>query len=245
MPSAAMEGKTIPDVNFKVFQGGKWRDWRIRDMCANKTTVFFGLPGAFTPTCSTSHLPRYEELFELFQRIGVDDVYCVSVNDTFVMNSWAEINALRHVKMLPDGNGTFTEQMGLLVDKSKIGFGKRSWRYSMLVKDNQIQKMFVEPQEGSDPYGISDADTMMKYIDPGAVAPPRIVILSKKGCTRCLKIRLLLESKDLKFVELPLEDSVRVYTVSAISGKQSVPQVWVNGKHLGGAEAVERWISSF
>ena len=128
--------------------------------------VVFSLPGAFTPTCSSTHVPRYNELAPAFFANGVDRIVCMSVNDAFVMNEWARTQECGNVTMLPDGNGEFTEKMGMLVDKSELGFGKRSWRYSMLVKDGVIEKMFIEPEKAGDPFEVSDADTMLDLHQP-------------------------------------------------------------------------------
>lgn len=146
----------------------EWKEVFSSDIFKGKKVVLFALPGAFTPTCSTSHLPRYEELYEQFRAEGVDDVICLSVNDAFVMYQWGKSQGAENVFLLPDGNGAFTQQMGMLVDKENLGFGKRSWRYSMLVNDGVIEKIFTE--EGfsdncqTDPFEVSDADTMLDYI---------------------------------------------------------------------------------
>jgi thioredoxin-dependent peroxiredoxin len=167
----------VPDVVFKTRVrdesiGGenpfKWQDVSTADIFAGKKVVVFSLPGAFTPTCSTSHLPRYEELYNEFKAQGVDEIYCLSVNDAFVMYQWGLKQGAKNVKLLPDGNGEFSKAMGMLVDKSNLGFGMRSWRYSMLVNDYKIEKVFSE--EGfidncpTDPFEVSDADTMLAYI---------------------------------------------------------------------------------
>lgn len=150
----------------------RWQDRSTADIFAGKRVVVFSLPGAFTPTCSSTHLPRYEELFEEIQAQGVDDIYCISVNDAFVMFQWSKHIGAENVKMLPDGNGDFTRQMGMLVDKSNLGFGLRSWRYSMVVNDGEIEKEFVEPdfQDNcpTDPFEVSDADTMLAYLKDSA-----------------------------------------------------------------------------
>jgi thioredoxin-dependent peroxiredoxin len=167
----------VPDVVFKTRVrdesiGGenpfRWQDVSTADIFAGKKVVVFSLPGAFTPTCSTSHLPRYEELYDEFKAQGVDEIYCLSVNDAFVMYQWGLKQGAKNVKLLPDGNGEFSKAMGMLVDKSNLGFGMRSWRYSMLVNDYKIEKVFSE--EGfidncpTDPFEVSDADTMLAYI---------------------------------------------------------------------------------
>ncbi len=169
--------KTVPQATFQTrvrndaIEGPnpfEWKEVFSNDIFSNKKVVLFALPGAFTPTCSTSHLPRYEELYEQFKSEGVDDVICLSVNDAFVMYQWGQTQGAENVLLLPDGNGNFTREMGMLVDKENLGFGKRSWRYSMLVNDGVIEKMFAE--EGfsdnceTDPFEVSDANTMLDYI---------------------------------------------------------------------------------
>src|SRR5690606_38532178 len=128
------EGQRVPQVQFQVRADGEWKTVTTDDLFKGKTVVVFSLPGAYTPTCSSTHLPRFEEMTPTLQANGVDAVYCVSVNDTFVMNEWAKEEGLEHVQVIPDGNGEFTAGMGMLVDKNDLGFGKRSWRYSMLVR---------------------------------------------------------------------------------------------------------------
>ncbi len=169
--------KKVPDVVFKTRVrddaiGGdnpfKWYDLTTDELFANKKVVLFSLPGAFTPTCSTSHLPRYEALYDEFKALGVDEVVCLSVNDAFVMYQWGLKQGRKNVFLLPDGNGEFTRKMGMLVDKSNLGFGMRSWRYSMFVDNKEIKKVFVEPDFGdncpTDPFEVSDADTMLQYL---------------------------------------------------------------------------------
>lgn len=146
----------------------EWKDLSSEDIFGGKKVVLFALPGAFTPTCSTAHLPRYEELYDEFRKLGVDQVICVSVNDAFVMFQWAKTQGAAKVFLLPDGNGEFSRKMGMLVDKSNLGFGMRSWRYSMYVEDGEIVKMFIEPGYAdncpSDPFEVSDADTMLTWL---------------------------------------------------------------------------------
>ncbi|MGB7412947.1 MAG: peroxiredoxin [Thermosynechococcaceae cyanobacterium] len=167
----------VPDVTFKTRVrdesiGGdnpfRWHDLTTADIFAGKRVVVFSLPGAFTPTCSTSHLPRYEELYDEFKSLGIDAVICLSVNDAFVMYQWGKHQGAKNVFLLPDGSGEFTRKMGMLVNKDNLGFGMRSWRYSMVVNDSKIEKIFVEPDFGdncpTDPFEVSDADTMLAYL---------------------------------------------------------------------------------
>jgi thioredoxin-dependent peroxiredoxin len=159
----------------------RWEDRTTESFFAGKKVVVFSLPGAFTPTCSSNHLPRYEELYEEFKAQGVDDIICISVNDAFVMFQWSKHVGAKNVSLLPDGNGEFTRKMGMLVEKSNLGFGMRSWRYAMLVNDGQIEKIFVEPGFDDncavDPFEVSDADTMLAYLkgaqSAGVSAPLR------------------------------------------------------------------------
>ncbi len=173
----------VPDVVFKTrvrdeSVGGsnpyRWQDLTTQEIFGGKKVVLFSLPGAFTPTCSSNHLPRYEELYEEFKAQGVDAVICLSVNDAFVMFQWGKQQGADKVFLLPDGNGEFSRKMGMLVDKSNLGFGMRSWRYSMYVEDGEIKKLFVEPDFADncpiDPFEVSDADTMLAYLK-GAEAP--------------------------------------------------------------------------
>ena len=171
----------VPYTNFKTrtgddqavggcgLIGGEWKDVDTTEIFDNKKVVVFALPGAFTPTCSSQQLPGYEEKYDDLKAQGVDEVYCLSVNDAFVMNAWARDQKIEKVKVLPDGSGVFTQGMGMLVNKDHVGFGMRSWRYSMLVDNGEVVKIFEEPGknnagENGDPFEVSDADTMVKYL---------------------------------------------------------------------------------
>ena len=174
-----LEGQKVPQVVFKTRQGHQWVDISSDELFNNRTVVVFSLPGAFTPTCSSSHVPRYNQLTPALKQQGVDEVVCISVNDAFVMNQWQVDQCADNVFFLPDGNGEFTEQMGMLVDKDDLGFGKRSWRYSMLVKDGIIEKTFIEPEKPGDPFELSDADTMLRYINPTGERPADVTIFAE------------------------------------------------------------------
>lgn len=169
--------QTVPNVTFMTrvrndaLDGPnpfEWKQVTSDDIFKGKKVVVFALPGAFTPTCSTTHLPRYEELYDDIKAEGVDEVVCLSVNDAFVMYQWGIAQGAKNVFLLPDGNGEFSRKMGMLVDKSNIGFGMRSWRYSMFVDDGNIEKIFSEDgfcdNGETDPFEVSDADTMLAYL---------------------------------------------------------------------------------
>lgn len=235
-------GQNIPHVTLPVRHNFEWQQWNTDELFKNKTVVVFSLPGAFTPTCSSSHLPRYDQLASAFKENGVDEIYCISVNDTFVMNAWAGDLKVKNVKLLPDGNGEFTDGMGLLVEKEALGFGKRSWRYSMLVKNGVIEKMFIEEETPGDPFGVSDADTMLNYINPGAKAPASITILSKPTCPFCKKAKAMLEKNNLAYEEIVIGDAVSPVTIRALSGKTGVPQIFIDGNLIGGSSELEEYL---
>lgn len=172
-----MMPNTVPHVVFKTrvrneaISGDnpfEWKDLSSDDLFKGKNVVVFSLPGAFTPTCSTSHLPRFEALYNEFKAQGVDAVVCVSVNDAFVMYQWGKSQNAENVFLLPDGNGEFSRKMGMLVKKDNLGFGMRSWRYAMYVENGEIKQMFSEAgyqdDAPNDPFEVSDADTMLNYL---------------------------------------------------------------------------------
>ena len=173
--------KTIYNNIFKVrvndddekggctFVGGAWKDVSTDDLFKDRKVVLFGLPGAFTPTCSSEQLPTYAQDYDQFKSLGIDEVYCISVNDAFVMNAWARDLGIKNVKMIPDGDGAFTRSLGMLINKPLQGFGMRSWRYSALIDNKEIVQFNEEPGMNNlslddDPYTVSDPNTMLKYL---------------------------------------------------------------------------------
>src|ERR1035437_10066145 len=237
LPSAkSLEGKHVPNVSFKTRVNNQWRDVTTDEVFKGKTVVAFCLPGAYTPTCSSAHLPRYNELASVFRANGVDQIVCLSVNDAFVMNEWKQDQEAENLILVPDGNGELTAGMGLLVDKSNVGFGKRSWRYSMLVKNGVIDKMFIEPEKEGDPLEVSDADTMLKYINAKAVAPEPVLIFAKPGCPFCARAKALLESKGYSYSEISLGKHITSRPLRAVSGSGTWPQVFIGGKLIRSEE---------
>ena len=175
--------KRIPDANFRTrvhdaSAGGdnpyRWQTLSARELFSGRRIVLFALPGAVTPTCSSTHLPRYEELHDAFRARAIDEVICLSVNDAFVMFQWGRQLGIEKVRLLPDGGGEFTRNMGMLVKKDNLGFGMRSWRYAMVVNDHAIERMFVEPgftdHAADDPFVVSDADAVEAF--PGFFGVP-------------------------------------------------------------------------
>ena len=177
-------GLKLPEVTFKTrvrdesIAGPnpfRWQDRTTADYFAGKRVVLFALPGAFTPTCSTYQLPGYENGFATFQAEGIDEIYCLSVNDAFVMNKWAEAQGIKNIKVIPDGSGEFTRKMGMLVAKDNLGFGQRSWRYAAVVNNGEVEAWFEEPglsdNHAEDPYGESAPETVLAWLrEPKSVA---------------------------------------------------------------------------
>ena len=236
------EGQRVPDVTFRTRTNNDWVDITTDELFAGKTVVLFSLPGAFTPTCSSTHVPGYNELARVFNQNGVDHIICLSVNDAFVMNEWAKDQKAENVTFLPDGNGEFTEKMGLLVDKNDLGFGKRSWRYSMLVKDGVIEKMFIEPEKPGDPFEVSDAETMLKYLNPEAAKPQAVTLFTKVGCPYCAKAKKMLQERDISYEEIVLGNGIGTRTLKAVAGATTVPQVFFDGSLIGGSEELAAYL---
>jgi len=172
-----MQGAQVPHVTFKTrvrdeSVGGpnpfRWQDITSDDYFKGKRVILFSLPGAFTPTCSTYQLPGFEKSADDFRAQGIDEIYCMSVNDSFVMNKWAQDQGLENVKVIPDGSGEFTRKIGMLVEKDNLGFGMRSWRYAAVINDGVIEAWFEEPgrddNHAEDPYGESSPENLMSYL---------------------------------------------------------------------------------
>ena len=236
------ENHSVPQVTFRTRQDHEWIDVDSNDIFKGRTVVVFALPGAFTPTCSSTHVPRYNQLTPALKANGVDEVVCISVNDAFVMNEWQKEQNAHNITFIPDGNGDFTRGMDMLVPKNDLGFGDRSWRYSMLVKDGMIEKMFIEPDEPGDPFEVSDADTMLAYIAPNTPKPQDVTVFSREGCPFCVKAKGLLHDAGIEFDELVLNRDFHETTIRAISGETTVPQVFINGERIGGSEALEKYL---
>ena len=232
------EGQRVPNVTFHTRDHNHWVDVTTDALFTDKTVVVFSLPGAFTPTCSSTHLPGYNELAKVFKENGVDDILCVSVNDAFVMNEWAKSQEADNLTLIPDGNGEFSEGMGMLVEKADLGFGKRSWRYSMLVKNGVIEKMFIEPEEPGDPFKVSDADTMLSYINEQAEKPKVVSLFVKVGCPFCARAKGMLTDHGMDYEEIVLGRDANLRTLRAVTGAVTAPQVFIDGKLIGGSDAL-------
>ena len=238
------EGRKVPQVVFRMRRDHQWVDLSSDEVFKGKTIVLFSLPGAFTPTCSSTHVPRYNQLAPVFKAQGIDEVICVSVNDAFVMYEWGNQQKATNITFIPDGNGDFSRGMGMLISKQDLGFGDRSWRYSMLVKDGVIEKMFIEPDLPGDPFEVSDADTMLDFLAPHASKPLDVTVLTREGCEYCVRAKGLLRDAGIDFEELVLNRDYSEATIRAVSGKSTVPQVFINGDYIGGSEDLERYFNN-
>lgn len=245
LPTAdSLEGKPVPKVSFKTRADNGWRDLTTDELFKGKTVVVFALPGAYTPTCSSSHLPRYNELARVFRDNGVDDIVCISVNDAFVMDEWRRGQDAADITFVPDGNGDFARGMGMLVDKRELGFGMRSWRYSMLVRDGVIEKLFIEPEREGDPFEVSDADTMLRHMNPDARAPEPIVMFSRPGCPFCARAKAALAERKLRYTDISQDQKINTSVLRAVSGHITWPQVFIGGRLIGGADELEAYLAT-
>ncbi|HLP87618.1 MAG TPA: glutathione peroxidase [Nostocaceae cyanobacterium] len=259
-----LSGQKVPNITFHTRQNNQWVRVTSQELFAKKTVVIFSLPGAFTPTCSSSHVPGYDELAPKLKENGVDDIICISVNDAFVMNEWARTQGANNIKFIPDGNGAFTAAMGLLVNWAHLGFGNRSWRYSMLVKDGIIKQMFIEPYEPGDPFKVSDAQTMLNYLTSSSTTTATtattvttttvaaatttqsktFTLFTKDGCPYCIKAKSMLAQRGIAYDEVVVGRDIATSSLQAIAGATTVPQVFVNGKLIGGSEALEAYLAA-
>ncbi|XXQ31958.1 Thioredoxin domain-containing protein [Plasmodiophora brassicae] len=246
--ATSLEGRRVPDATFRFFKDGRFTDVRTDQLFNNQSIVAFALPGAFTPTCSSNHFPRYLELAQHFFDNGVDAILCISVNDSFVLDAWSKDQGNDDtVVMVPDGNGEFTKQLGMLLDLSSAGLGHRSRRYSMLVRDGLIEKAFVEPNVVGDPYAVSDADTMLAYLCPSLILQPDITVFTKATCPVSHAAKEWLKNRSLSFSEVVVGKDVSNQVLRAVSGSTKVPQIFVSGHHIGGFDELqtrEAWIQS-
>ena len=172
------EGFTLPEVQFLFRENSEFVTRTTSELFNNKRVVIFSLPGAFTPTCSAYQLPGFEEKYDEFTALGIDAIYCISVNDAFVMNAWTKDLNIENVKLIPDGNAYFTRSMGMLVNKSNLGFGNRSWRYAAVVDNGIIEKIFVErglrDNSDVDPYEETTPDKVLEYVASSVKTPATV-----------------------------------------------------------------------
>lgn len=233
-------GDRIPDTTVHRLEGGVPTAVSTDALLRGRRVVLFGLPGAFTPTCSTAHVPRFQQLAPVFFRHGIDEIICISVNDAFVMDAWARDQHADRITFLADGNGALTEALGLLVDKEVLGFGKRSWRHAMIIEDGVVQHTFIEPEKPGDPYEVSDADTVLEAVAPEARKPHDILLLTKPGCPHCARAEAALREAELDFEAVHASHRM----LRAVSETPTTPRVFVDGSLVGGADELASWLAA-
>ena len=230
------EGARVPDVELAELRDGNVKRMSSAELFRGRRVILFALPGAFTPTCSTAHVPGYVARLKDFHAAGIDDVVCLSVNDPFVMEAWQRSEKAQGVRFVADPYGEFTQAMGMSVDHRDASLGTRSWRYSMLVDDGKIEKMFIEPDVPGDPFDVSDAETMFKYLRPNQKTLGPAFMLARHGCPHCARAQELLKGRGIDFEAIYLGDELTMQGVKAASGAATVPQVFFDGKLVGGAD---------
>jgi len=238
------EGQRIPSARFLTRVEGQMKELTTNDVFGGKKVAAFGLPGAFTPTCTTSHVPRFNELADTFKANGIDDIVCIAVNDPFTLEAWQKERHAFNIKFLADPNGEFAEKMGLLVDLSDKGLGKRSWRYSMLVEDGVIKKQFIEPKDPG-VCEMSYADTLLRYINPDARLPDYVTLITKPTCEYSEKARKMLQARKLPFEDIVIgQCGISSGVLHSMADAHSTPQCWINGKLIGGSDKLEEYLNS-
>jgi len=236
-----LEGRQVPDVAFQCIERGRLETLPAAELFSGQTVALFALPGAFTPTCSNRHVPRFQELADALRDEGVDEIVCLAVNDPWVMAAWSADQACPDIRFVPDPEAAFTRQLGMSVELPHLG--ERSRRYSMLVRHGVIEKAFVEPDEDGDPYGVSDADTLLAYLNPLSPALRPVAVFVRHGCPFCERALALLRAHDLRFAVIDVGADIPMDAVKAVSGEATVPQVYIGGRHIGGADALERHLA--
>jgi glutathione-dependent peroxiredoxin len=237
------EGSRVPDVELAEMRDGKALKVSSRELFGGKRVILFALPGAFTPTCSTAHVPGYVARLKDFRNAGIADVICLSVNDPFVMEAWQKSEKAEGIHFVADPHAEFTQAMGMAIDHRDVPLGVRSWRYSMLVNDGTIEKMFIEPDVPGDPFEVSDADTLWKHLRPNEKGASPAFMLARHGCPHCRRAKALLDERGIAYEAVHLGDELTMQGVKAASGIATVPQVFIDGKLIGGADQLEQYLA--
>jgi peroxiredoxin/glutaredoxin len=238
------ERSQVPNVELAELVDGSVRKFPSRELFANRRVVVFALPGAFTPTCSTAHVPGYVARLKDFKHAQIDDVVCLSVNDPFVMDAWQQSEKAAGIHFVADPFGEFTQAMGMAVDHRDIGLGLRSWRYSMLVTRGTIEKMFIEPDVAGDPFEVSDAETLLRYLRPNSSNTETALMLARHGCPHCHRAKQLLNERGISFEAVHLGDELTMQGVHAAAGAVTVPQVFIAGKLIGDGQKLSQYLAT-
>jgi glutathione-dependent peroxiredoxin len=238
------EGTQVPAADLSQVSDGKVERITTQQLFGGRRVILFALPGAFTPTCSTAHVPGYVAYMKEFRRAGVDEIVCLSVNDPYVMEAWQQSEKAEGIHFVADAFGDFSRAMGMTVENREAFLGTRSWRYSMLVEDGRIRKMFIEPDKPGDPFEVSDAETMLRYLRPDGQPLGPVLMLARHGCPYCRRAKAMLEERNIHFEAVHIGGELTMQGVKAASGEAKVPQVFVDGKLIGGSDKLEEFLSS-
>jgi peroxiredoxin/glutaredoxin len=209
----------------------------------SRRVILFALPGAFTPTCSTAHVPGYVARLNDFRDTGIDDVICLAVNDPYVMNAWQRSERAQGIRFVADPEATFTCAMGMSVSYTEKGLGLRSRRYSMLIDDGTIESIFIEELRPDDPLEVSDADTMWRHWRPNQPGRGSAFMFARHGCAYCARAEELLQRHGIVHDAMYLGDELTMVGVRAATGATTLPQVFIEGKLIGGAEQLAEYLS--
>ena len=237
------EGSPVPVAELAEMRDGNVKRLSTAELFRGRRVIVFALPGAFTPTCSTAHVPGFVARLKDFKEAGIDDVVCLSVNDPFVMEAWQRSEKAQGVRFIADPYGDFTGKMGMSIDHRDASLGIRSWRYSMLVDDGKIEKMFIEPDVPGDPFEVSDAETLFRYLRPNQKTLGPAFMLARHGCPHCARAQDLLRRHGVAFEAIYLGEELTMQGVKAASGKATVPQIFFDGKLIGGADQLEEFLA--
>lgn len=236
-------GQQVPAANLAELRDDKVVTVPSRELFAGRRVILFALPGAFTPTCSTAHVPGYVARLQDFRGAGIDDVVCLSVNDPYVMAAWKRSEKAQGIRFVADPYAEFTQAMGMSVDHRDASLGTRSWRYSMLVEQEKISAMFIEPDVPGDPFQVSDADTLWTFLRPGQKPSGSALLLGRHGCPYCARATQLLQDNGIAFEAIYLGDGLSMQGVKAAAGAATVPQVFIDGKLIGGAQPLQAFLA--
>jgi glutaredoxin-like protein len=234
----------VPEVELAELKDGKVQRITSTELFKGRRVIVFALPGAFTPTCSTAHVPGYVARLKDFHEAGIDDVLCLSVNDPYVMEAWQRSEKAQGIRFIADPFAEFTQAMDMAVDHRDASLGVRSWRYSMLVNDGKIEVMFIEPDVAGDPFEVSDADTMWNHLRPGQKSRETAFMLARQGCPHCARAKELLSQHGIAYEAVHLGEELSMQGVKAASGAPTVPQIFINGRLIGGADQLAGYLSS-
>ena len=239
----SLVGLQAPSVELTELREGSVHRIGTTDLFAGRRVIVFALPGAFTPTCSSEHVPGYLARLKDFRDAGIDDIVCLSVNDPYVMEAWQREENAEGIRFIGDAFGEFTEAMGMSVDHREAPLGRRSRRYSMLVDNGTIEKTFIEADTPGDPFKVSDADTMWRYLRPDYKSPGSAFMLARRGCPHCARAKALLTENDIRFEAIHLGEGLTMKGVKAASGATTVPQIFIGGRLIGSADELAVYMS--